>query len=133
MGNRARVRRKRVLGEDPSCRVCGTGVPSALVTGRNLCGVDAAIADEQTPVELHEPFGKSNDSYAEWTDLNRHRRFTELQRRWPARTLQNSEGLPSLRAAAGIRAAADKLEIESEDLRTYAALLEQEEHGDAKP
>ena len=58
-------------------------------------------------IEFHHPDGRANDPRTIPIGANDHADLSESQRAWPKLTLENREGSPLLKIAAGIRSRAD--------------------------
>lgn len=79
-------RRKRTLGSETACRLCGMGVPATLqADGRGVICYQCANAAHHRPViEAHHPLGRANDQDTVInTPGNLHRMLDSNKGMWP--------------------------------------------------
>lgn len=109
-----RTVRSRTIGENV-CAQCGEWDPIALdstrTSGETLCATCESLLAGQSGFEEHHPLGLANCAWTVSIPASLHRRFTHLQRDWPAATQKNVGGAPLLRVASAARALHDAASI----------------------
>lgn len=104
---------QRLGTRKPKCSICGETELEAL-TGcapKIVCYECQANARKKSPIELHHPSGRQNDSFTIPIPGNDHRILSQSQRNWPIETLRNPDGSPLRKASAAIRGWLDTLRL----------------------
>ena len=93
-----------------TCSRCGHTRLEALVASTPiLCASCYATQRGVSTIERHHVAGRSNFDWTIPLDVNDHRVLSDLQRRWPTRTLRNPDGDDWLRLSGLLRGIADIL------------------------
>ena len=93
-----------------SCSRCGHARMQALVASIPiLCASCHAEQRGVSTIERHHIAGRSNFDWTIPVDVNDHRVLSDLQRRWPTRTLRNPDGDDWIRLSGLLRGIADFL------------------------
>src|SRR3954466_9864064 len=101
----------RRVGVDQQCS-CGEVRPEALIAGSNpmMCAECQRKRKGRRTTDDHHVAGAANSPVTIPIAVNDHRaELSEAQRDWPKRTLENPDGSPVLKVAAGIRGAVDTI------------------------
>lgn len=93
-----------------ACSRCGhTRIEALVATIPVLCARCYAQQRGVSTIEHHHVAGQSNFDWTIPLDVNDHRLLSDLQRRWPTRTLRNPSGDDWLRLSGLLRGIADIL------------------------
>jgi hypothetical protein len=118
----------RRVGENAQC-ACGEKRPEALVSGSTpiICASCQRRRKGQSTMDDHHVAGRANSPITIPVRANDHRAvLSPAQFEWPQDTLENPEGLETLKAAACIRGVADTYDyLANTLLRPVAERLEE--------
>jgi hypothetical protein len=123
-----KAKAQRRVGVGAVCTQCGESNAQALVARSRprLCYECYQERRGKKRTEPHHYSGKANSSVTVEVAGNVHRAvLSDAQYEWPPTTLQNTDGSPLLKVAAGLRGAADFVErLIVQFFRQCAQLLE---------
>jgi len=105
------AKRRRTLGEDAVCDICGWSEPTALTTtaGTTRCYECHDAARGSTTTEAHHVLGRDNDPTTIMLPGNQHRWLSDRQYDWPADLRSNPDRDPLLWIAQALQGLADYL------------------------